>query len=75
MWVVIWIGAAFSIGVAYVYKIEDPRLHAILVALMSGFLALVLSMIVINDKPFYGYVSITPEPYKLILDRVIAISK
>ena len=75
MWAVIWIGAAFSIGVAYLYKIEDPRLHAILVALMSGFLAVVLSMIVINDKPFYGYVSITPEPYKLILDKVIAISK
>jgi hypothetical protein len=75
MWAVIWIGAAFSIGVAYFYKIEEPRIHAILVALMSGFLAVVLFMIVINDKPFYGYVSITPEPYKLILDKVMAISK
>src|SRR6266498_978988 len=75
MWAVIWIGAAFSIAVAYLYKIEDPRIHAILVALMSGFLSVVLFMIVINDKPFYGYVSITPGPYKLILDRLIAISK
>lgn len=75
MWAVIWIGAAFSIGVAYFYKIEDPKIHTILVALMSGFLAVVLFMIVINDKPFYGYVSITPDPYKLILDKLIAISK
>ena len=75
MWAVIWIGAAFSIVVAYLYKIEDPRIHAILVALMSGFLSVVLFMIVINDKPFYGHVSITPEPYRLILDRLIAISK
>jgi hypothetical protein len=75
MWAVIWVGAAFSIAVAYLYKIEDPKIHTILVALMSGFLAVVLFMIVINDKPFYGYVSITPDPYKLILDKVIAISK
>ncbi|MGH9881286.1 MAG: hypothetical protein ACRD6N_07605 [Pyrinomonadaceae bacterium] len=75
MWAVIWIGAAFSIGVAYFYRIEDPRIHAILVALMSGFLAVVLFMIVINDKPFYGYVSITSDPYKLILDKLITISK
>jgi hypothetical protein len=38
---------------------------------MSGFLAVVLFMIVINDKPFYGAVSVSPEAYKLILDQVL----
>jgi hypothetical protein len=38
---------------------------------MGGFLAMVLFMIVINDKPFYGHVSISSDPYKLILERVI----
>jgi hypothetical protein len=75
MWVVIWIGAAISIGVAYLFKIDDPKLHAVLVALMAGFLGLVLFMIVINDKPFYGAVSIPPDPYKLILERVINLSQ
>jgi hypothetical protein len=27
-------------------------------------------MIVINDKPFYGIVSVSPDAYKLILDQV-----
>jgi len=71
MWAVIWIGAAISIGVAYFYKIEDVKVHVILISLMSGFLSLVLFMIIINDRPFYGAVSISPEPYQLILDRVI----
>ena len=75
MWAVIWLGAAISIGVAYFYQIVDVKLHAALVILMSGFLALVLFMIVINDKPFYGAVSISPEPYKLILERLIDVSK
>ena len=75
MWAVIWVGAAISIGVAYFFKIDDVKLHVILVALMAGFLAIVLLMIIINDKPFYGYVSISSDPYKLILDHLIDVSK
>src|SRR5215510_3176560 len=62
MWLVIWIGAAISITIAYFYKIEDPKLHVTLVALMAAFLAMLLFMIVINDRPFFGYISISPEP-------------
>jgi hypothetical protein len=75
MWSVIWVGAAISIGIAYFFNIPDIKLHAILVALMGGFLAMVLFMIIINDKPFYGYVSISSDPYKLILERLIDVSK
>jgi hypothetical protein len=75
MWWVIWVGAVISIGVAYFYNIQDARLHVILVALMSGFLAMVLFMIVINDRPFFGHVSVSSEPYKLILDRLIDLAR
>ena len=75
MWAVIWVGAAISIGIAYFFNIPDPKLHAILVFLMGGFLAMVLFMIVINDKPFYGHESVSSDPYKLILERVIDVSK
>jgi hypothetical protein len=75
MWAVIWLGAAISIGVAYFYNIPDPKLHAVLVSLMAVFLAIVLFMIAINDKPFYGYVSISSDPYKLILDRLIDLHR
>jgi hypothetical protein len=71
MWAVIWVGAVISIGVAYFFKIADAKLHALLVSLMAGFLAIVIFMIVINDKPFYGYVSVSSDAYKLVLDRVI----
>ncbi len=71
MWAVIWVGAVISIGVAYLYKIEDPRLHATLVALMGGFLSMVLFMIIVNDRPFYGYVSVSSDPYQMVLERVI----
>lgn len=75
MWSVIWVGAAISIGVAYFFNIPDIKLHAILVALMGGFLAMVLFMIVINDKPFYGQSSISSDPYRLILENLINVSR
>lgn len=75
MWAVIWLGAAISIGVAYFYRIDDVKLHAALIILMAGFLALVLFMIAINDKPFFGYASIPSTPYQTILDKVIDQSK
>src|SRR5690349_5126799 len=71
MWSVIWVGAAISIGIAYFFNIPDFKLHAILIVLMGGFLAMVLFMIVINDRPFYGHVRISSDPYKIILERVI----
>ena len=75
MWSVIWVGAAISIGIAYFFNIPDFKLHAILIVLMGGFLAMVLFMIVINDRPFYGHVRISSDPYKLILERVINVAK
>ncbi len=71
MWAVIWVGAAISICIAYFYKIADPRLHAILVFLMAAFLAMLIFMITINDRPFFGKVGIPNDPYKLVLQRVI----
>ena len=67
---IMWYVIVISTGVAYLYRIEDAKLHSLLIALMSGFLAVVLFMIVINDKPFYGIVSVSPDAYKLILDQV-----
>ena len=75
MWSVIWVGAAISIGIAYFFNILDFKLHAILITLMGGFLAMVLFMIVINDRPFYGHVRISSDPYKLILERVLDVSR
>ena len=72
MWSVIWIGAAISIGVGYFFYFEDITLHAIMIALIAGFLGIVLFMIVINDRPFVGQYSVSPDSYQLILDTLMA---
>jgi hypothetical protein len=71
MWAVIWAGAAISIAVFYLFNIKDFRVHALLVGFVSVYLALVLFMIAINDKPFYGTISISPRSYELLLDTLM----
>ena len=62
MWFVIWVGAAISISVGYFYKIEDPKLHTLLVGLTAAFLGIVLFMVMINDRPFAGDAGVSPPP-------------
>ena len=71
MWTVIWIGAAISIGVGYFFHIQDVKMHAILIALIAGFLGIVLFMIVINDRPFVGRDSVSPDSYQFVLDTLM----
>jgi len=71
MWSVIWIGAAISIGVGYFFYFEDIRLHAIMIVLIAGFLGIVLFTIVVNDRPFAGQYTISPNSYRLILDTLM----
>jgi Protein of unknown function (DUF4239) len=75
MWFVIWIGAAISISVGYFYKIEDPKLHTVLVGLTAAFLGIVLFMIMINDRPFAGDGGVSPASYQLILDKLIDLPR
>ena len=74
MWAVIWVGASISIFIAYFYKLQDPKLHAVLISLMAAFLAMLIFMIIVNDRPFFGYVTVSSDPYKLILDNLIDAS-
>lgn len=75
MWAVIWLGAAISIGVAYFFQLEDPKVHGAMIGLMAAFLALVIFMILINDRPFYGHYGIEPDSYVLVQQTLFASSR
>jgi hypothetical protein len=68
MWFVIWAGAAISISACYFWRLEDPRLHSVLIGLMAGFLGIAIFLIVVNDRPFMGSTALTPASYQLVLD-------
>jgi len=71
MWMVVLIGAAISLSAAFFFQVEDPRLHGILVALLSTFVGLVIFVIMALDRPYRGDLGLTAEPYHLIYDQLM----
>ncbi len=71
MWLLIILGAAISLTSTFFFKVDDARLHGILVALLAMFIGLVIFMIFAFDRPFRGDLGLGSEPYQLIYDQLM----
>ena len=71
MWIVILVGAVISLSASFFFKVEDARLHAILVTLLAMFIGLIIFMIFALDRPFRGDLGVQPEPYQLLYDQLM----
>jgi hypothetical protein len=71
MWTVIVVGAVISISACYFFRVEDPRLHAILVVLLSVLIGLVILMAVVMNHPFRGDLGLSADPYQLVYDQIM----
>jgi hypothetical protein len=65
------VDAAISVSVGFFYKIQDPKLHTVLVGLTAAFPGIVLFRAMINDRPFAGDGDVSPASDQLILDKLI----
>lgn len=71
MWAVIVVGALISLCASFFFKVEDTRLHAILVVLLATFMGLVIFMILSLDRPYRGDLAVRPTPYELVYDQLM----
>jgi hypothetical protein len=71
MWVVLLPGAMGCVLLSLLFPVEDARFHAILVTALSGFLAMVLFVIISLDRPYYGAMAIPADSYQLIYDQLM----
>jgi hypothetical protein len=71
LWFVVLFGAFLSIVSTYLFWVENVRLHAILVALLAGFIALLVFLTAAMDNPFRGEFSVSPDAFQTALDQVM----
>ena len=71
MWIVIVVGAFIGLSASFFFKVEDVRLHGILVMLLAVFMGLVIFMIFALDRPFRGDLGVGSEPYQLIYNQLM----
>jgi len=71
LWIVVLAGAVIGLTSTFFFKVEDLRLHAVMVTLLATFIGLVIFMTFAFDRPFRGDLALTPEPYQLVYDKVM----
>jgi Protein of unknown function (DUF4239) len=71
MWFVLLPGAMGCLLLSLFFRLEDVRFQAILVAGLSGFVAMVLFVIIALDRPFRGEMAIPADSYQLVYDQLM----
>lgn len=71
LWVVVCLGGFLTIGVSYLFWIEDTRFHVLLLTLLSVFVGLMIFLIAALDRPFRGGVSVSAQSYETVIHRVM----
>ena len=67
-WMVVIVGAIFTISFSFLFGVPDLRLHMAMVAILAASIALVVILIVAFDYPFRGDVKLSPEPFVRVHD-------
>lgn len=73
MWYVVMVGALITILLLWML---DMRLipHLMLSGVLAFFLSTVICLIFVMDKPFRGEISVGPDAYKAVYDRMLPAS-
>jgi hypothetical protein len=71
MWFVLLPGAMGCLLLSLLFPVEDVRYQVILVAGLSGFVAMVLFVIISLDRPLQGAMAISADSYQLIHDQLM----
>jgi hypothetical protein len=71
LWAVVVLGALLSLSSAFFFKVNDARLHGIMVILLAAFMGLVIFMVLALDRPFRGELGVRPSAYQIIYDQLI----
>jgi hypothetical protein len=71
LWAVVLLGAVINGLLTYLFWVDNLWLHAILVALLAVFIALLVFLTAAMDNPFRGEFSVSSEAFQTVLNKVM----
>lgn len=71
LWLVVLLGAMATIGFSYFFVVTSYRLHALLTGVLAGMIGLLVFLLVVLDHPYWGEISVSSEPYQLVLSTLM----
>ena len=71
LWATVILLGVFAISACFLLRLDSFALHTMVTALVAAPIALVVYFIAVTDRPFQGGVSVSPEPYRVVLEEVM----
>ena len=71
LWAVVLTGALLNGLLTYLFWVENFKLHAMAVAILACFIALLIFLTAAMDNPFRGEFSVNSEVFETILEKVM----
>jgi hypothetical protein len=71
LWYVVVIGAALNLALIWMFTIDRVSIHLALSGILSLFVGLMLFFITAMDNPFRGTLSVSPEPFQMLLNSTM----
>lgn len=73
LWYVVAIGAMLNLALIWGFSIDRLSTHLVLSGILSLFVGLMLFFIAAMDNPFRGEVSVNPDAYRGVLDKLMGV--
>jgi hypothetical protein len=70
VWLVLIVGAVLTVAITYCFSMKSIWGHLVLTVVLSGFLGLVIYLIVMLDYPFRGGLAVGPGRFELARERM-----
>jgi hypothetical protein len=71
LWAVVGVGAALSVMLTWLFRLDNLRLHILLVSITSAMIGLLIFLTAAMDNPFRGEVSIGPDAFITVRDQLM----
>lgn len=71
LWVVVILLGVIAISSCFLLRLDSFALHAAITTLVAAPIALILYFIAVTDRPFQGGVSVSAEPYRVVLENIM----
>jgi hypothetical protein len=71
LWVIVLLLGGFAISSCFLLRVDSFAMHTAITILVAAPIALILYFIAVTDRPFQGGVSVSAEPYRQMLEKVM----
>jgi hypothetical protein len=69
------VGALLNIAVTWFFDMRSQSMHFWMTVMFSGLLGLLIFLLAAMDNPFRGEISVSPEAFELVYERLMKPGK